>query len=101
MAKMSVIQRNLRRERTVRRYAAKYAAYKAIIKDVKCSEEERYAARIGLQSLPRDAMPVRVRRRCAFYGRGRGVYRKFGLCRNKLRESTMFGVVPGLVKASW
>lgn len=101
MARMAVIQRNLKRERLVARYAKKRAEYKAIAKDMKRSEEERYAARVALQSLPRDAMPVRLRRRCAFHGRGRGVYRKFGLCRNKLRESAMFGAVPGLVKSSW
>lgn len=101
MSKKSVIQRNLKRERMVLRYAKKRAEYRAIIRDMKCSEKEREAARFGMQTLPRDAMPVRLRRRCAFYGRGRGVYRKFGLCRNKLRESAMFGAVPGLVKSSW
>jgi small subunit ribosomal protein S14 len=101
MARAAVIQRNLKRERMVLRYAEKRAQYRAIIRDMKVNEEEREAAQVALQKLPRNAMPVRVRRRCEFHGRGRGVYRKFGICRNKLRESAMFGAVPGLVKASW
>ena len=101
MARMAVIQRNLNRERTVLRFAKKRATYRNIIRDPNASDEERDSARVALQKLPRNAMPVRLRRRCEFHGRPRGVYRKFGICRNKLRESAMFGEVPGLVKASW
>jgi small subunit ribosomal protein S14 len=85
----------------VARYAAKRAAIKAILIDVNVSDEEKWDAQISLQKMPRDASPVRQRRRCQVTGRPHGVYRKFGLCRNKLREAAMRGDVPGLVKASW
>jgi small subunit ribosomal protein S14 len=101
MAKKSMIAREHKRSRTVARYAQKRADIKAVLTDVKASDEEKWDAQIALQKLPRDASPVRQRRRCQITGRPHGVYRKFGLCRNKLREAAMRGDVPGLVKASW
>ena len=101
MAKKSMIAREHKRERTVARFAAKRARLKAIINDVNASEDDRYDAQVALQKLPRDASPSRQRRRCQVTGRPHGVYRKFGLCRNKLREAAMRGDVPGLVKSSW
>ncbi len=101
MAKTSMIEREKRRARTVAKYAAKRAALKAIVVDVNASDEARWEAQSKLQKLPRDASPTRQRRRCRVTGRPHGVYRKFGLCRNKLREAAMRGDVPGLVKASW
>ncbi len=101
MAKTSMVEREKSRAKTVARYAAKRAQLKAIIKDVNVGDDERWEAQVKLQKLPRDASPVRQRNRCRITGRSRGVYRKFGLCRNKLREAAMRGDVPGLVKASW
>lgn len=101
MAKTSMVQRELRRERAVRKYAQKRAALKAVIKSPNSSHEERMAAVEKLQKLPRDGSPVRERKRCSVTGRPHGYYRKFGLARNKLREAAMRGDVPGLVKASW
>jgi len=101
MAKKSMIAREHKRTRMVARYAAKRAALKAVLTDVNASDEEKWDAQISLQKMPRDASPVRQRRRCQVTGRPHGVYRKFGLCRNKLREAAMRGDVPGLVKASW
>ena len=101
MAKKSMIAREAKRARLVAKYAEKRAALKAIIADVNASEEEKWDAQIALQKLPRDASPVRQQRRCQITGRPHAVYRKFGLCRNKLREAAMRGDVPGLVKASW
>lgn len=101
MAKMSMIQREHKRSKTVRKYAARRAQLKAVIRDVSKSDEERYDAQLKLQALPRDASPVRQRNRCRLTGRPHGYYRKFGLARNKLREAAMRGDVPGLVKASW
>jgi small subunit ribosomal protein S14 len=101
MAKTSMIEREKRRARTVAKYAKKRTALKAIINDRSVSEEERWEAQIKLQKQPRDASPVRKQRRCGITGRPHGVYRKFGLARNKLREAAMRGDVPGLVKASW
>ncbi len=101
MAKTSMIEREKKRAKTVKRYAAKRAELKAKIVDQNLSEEERWEAQIKLQKLPRDASPSRQRRRCSLTGRPHGVYRKFGLCRNKLREAAMRGDVPGLVKSSW
>jgi len=101
MAKKSMIQRELKRAKTVRKYAAKRAALKAIIADSGKSDEERYDAQLKLQALPRNASPCRQRNRCRLTGRPHGYYRKFGLSRNKLREHAMAGDVPGLVKASW
>jgi small subunit ribosomal protein S14 len=101
MAKKSMLMRQAKRERIVRRYAAKRAALKEIIRSPKSSDDERIIALQQLQKLPRDANPVRLRNRCALTGRPHGVYRKFGLARNKLRETMMRGEIPGLTKASW
>ncbi len=101
MAKLALINRALKRQETVRKYAAKRKALPAIIAAQSLSEEERYQARLKLQALPRDSSPTRLRNRCAITGRPRGTFRKFGLGRNKLREVAMRGEVPGLVKASW
>jgi small subunit ribosomal protein S14 len=101
MAKTSMVERERRRERTVAKYAAKRNALKAIINDRGASDDARWEAQMKLQKLPRDASPSRKKRRCGITGRPRGVYRKFGLGRNKLREAAMRGDVPGLVKASW
>ena len=101
MAKTSMIAREKKREKTVAKYAEKRAKLKAIIRDLESSEDDRWDAQVALQKLPRNANPVRLRNRCQITGRPHGVYRKFGLCRNKLREAAMRGDVPGLVKASW
>ncbi len=101
MAKKSMIERELKREKLVKRYAAKRAALKETIRNVQTSDEERVAAQIKLNALPRDSSPSRLRNRCAITGRPHGVYRKFGLGRNKLREAAMKGEIPGLTKASW
>ena len=101
MAKQSMIAREKKRERTVAKYAAKRAALKAIIQDPNASDDDKWEAQIKLQQLPRNANPIRQQRRCQLTGRPHAVYRKFGLCRNKLREAAMRGDVPGLVKASW
>ena len=101
MAKKSMLMRQARRERTVRRYAAKRAALKETIRNPKSTDDEKIIAQQQLQKLPRDANPVRLRNRCALTGRPHGVYRKFGLARNKLRETMMRGEIPGLTKASW
>lgn len=101
MAKLALINREEKRRKTVEKYAAKRAALIAQINDFKLPEEERMAARLKLQQLPRNASPVRERRRCELTGRPRGVFRKFGLCRNKLRDLAFRGEVPGMTKASW
>jgi small subunit ribosomal protein S14 len=101
MAKKSMIARENKRTKTVAKYAGKRAELKVILKDPKASDDEKWDAQVKLQKLPRDSSPVRQRRRCQITGRPHGVYRKFGLCRNKLREAAMRGDVPGLVKASW
>ncbi|GAB3096994.1 30S ribosomal protein S14 [Aestuariicella hydrocarbonica] len=101
MAKKSMIARETKRANAVSKFAAKRQALKAIIADQTSSEEEVWEAQVKLQKLPRDASPVRKRNRCRITGRPHGVYSKFGLCRNKLREAAMRGDVPGLVKASW
>jgi len=101
MAKTSMIERETRRTKTVAKYAEKRAELKAIISSVKATDEERWDAQIKLRKLPRDSSPVRQRNRCRLTGRPHGVYRKFGLCRIKLRESAMRGEIPGLVKSSW
>ncbi|MBI1425100.1 MAG: 30S ribosomal protein S14 [Gammaproteobacteria bacterium] len=101
MAKTSMVERERKRMKTVAKYAAKRAELKAKAKDLALSPEERMVAQEKLQKLPRDASPIRVQRRCRVTGRPHAVYRKFGLCRNKLRETMMRGEVPGLRKASW
>jgi small subunit ribosomal protein S14 len=101
MAKKSMIQRELKRAKTVAKFAAKRAELKEIIRSPKSSDEEKQVALDKLQKLPRDASPVRMRNRCSITGRPHGYYRKFGLGRNKLRESAMKGEIPGLSKASW
>jgi small subunit ribosomal protein S14 len=101
MAKKSMIERERKRIKTVAKYAKKRTELKAQINDLTLSADVRMAAQHDLQKLPRDASPSRVRRRCRVTGRPHGVYRKFGLCRNKLRETAMRGEVPGLRKASW
>ena len=101
MAKRAMVERETKRAKTVARYAAKRAELKAIIQNPAVSDEERWDAQRKLQALPRDASPVRIQRRCRITGRPHAVYRKFGLCRNKLREAAMRGDIPGLVKSSW
>jgi small subunit ribosomal protein S14 len=101
MAKLALINREQKRRETVKKFAAKRAELIATIDNAKLSDEERYEAREKLQKLPRDASPTRMRNRCALTGRPRGVYRKFGLARNKLREIAMRGEIPGIIKASW
>lgn len=101
MAKLALINREEKRRKTVAKFAAKRAELIAQIKDMKLSEEERIGARLKLQQLPRNASPVRQRNRCALTGRPRGVFRKFALCRNKLRDLAFRGDVPGMTKASW
>ncbi|MCH2356361.1 MAG: 30S ribosomal protein S14 [Pseudomonadales bacterium] len=101
MAKSSMIAREKKRSKLVEKYAAKRAELKAILKDTNASDDEKWAAQVKFQKLPRDSSPVRQQNRCQITGRPRGVYRKFGLCRNKLREAAMRGDVPGLTKASW
>ena len=101
MAKLALINREEKRAKTVAKYAAKRAELFAVINNVNLSDEERMDARLKLQQMPRNASPSRQRNRCALTGRPRGVFRKFGLCRNKLREVAMRGEVPGMTKASW
>lgn len=101
MAKTSMVERDLKRAKLVKKYAARRAELKKIVLSPNSSYEEKMEAQGKLQKLPRDASPVRVRTRCALTGRPRAVYQKFGLGRNKLREATMRGDVPGLRKASW
>ena len=101
MAKKSMVARERKRARTVAKFAAKRAELKAILGDANASDDDKWDAQVKLQKLPRNASPVRQQRRCQMTGRPHAVYRKFGLCRNKLREAAMRGDVPGLVKASW
>lgn len=101
MAKKSMVERQARRLKTVQRYARKREELRRIIRSPSSTDEERFVAQTKLQALPRDASPVRLRNRCSISGRPHGYYRKFGLARNKLRESMMRGEIPGLTKASW
>ena len=101
MAKVSMIQRDRRRQRLVNSYAKRRAAARAIIKDPGSTLDQRLAAQETLQKMPRDSAPIRLRNRCSITGRPRGYYRRFGLGRNKLREAAMRGDIPGLTKASW
>ena len=101
MAKTALINRDLKRRKAVKKFAAKRAELLAIANNGSIDQEERYEARLKLQKLPRNASPVRLRNRCALTGRPRGVFRKFGLARGKLREIAMRGEIPGVIKASW
>ncbi len=101
MAKVSLIQRELKRAQLVAKYAKKHTELKAAANDSTKSNEERYAARLELQKLPRNAYPTRQRNRCDLTGRPRGTFRKFGLARNKIREMAFKGDIPGIIKASW
>ena len=101
MAKVALIERELKRDKLVAKYAKKHAELKAIANDAKRSDDERAAARLGLQKLPRNANPTRQRNRCAITGRPRGTFRQFGLARAKIRELAFTGDIPGITKASW
>ena len=101
MAKLSVKLRDKKRRLTVTKFKVRRLALLEALRDPKTGDEVREAARLALQKLPRDASPTRLRNRCAITGRPRGVYRKFGLGRNKLRELALRGEVPGVIKASW
>jgi len=101
MAKLALVNREQKRRKTVAKFAAKRAELMAVANDAKRGDEERAEARVALQNLPRNASPVRLRNRCTLTGRPRGVFKKFGLARNKLREIAMRGEIPGLIKASW
>jgi len=101
MAKLSVVLREKKRRLTVAKFKVRRLALLEVIRSSKASDEDRDAARAKLQKLPRNASPSRLRNRCALTGRPRGVYRKFGLGRIKLRDLAMRGEVPGIIKASW
>ena len=96
-----MINRDVKRVKTAEKFAAKRAALKAIVEDSSKTDEERYEARLKIQQMPRNASPTRQRNRCVITGRARGVFRKFGLGRMKLRELAMKGEIPGMTKASW
>ena len=101
MAKLALVNREQKRRKTVAKFAARRAELIEIMNDSRRGDEERDEARAKFQQMPRDASPVRLRNRCKMTGRPRGVYRKFGLGRNKLREIAMRGEIPGVIKASW
>jgi len=101
MAKTNMVEREKRRAKIAKKYAAKRAQLKELIRSPRTSADDRAAAQVKMQSLPRDASPSRQRKRCAITGRSRGVYRKFGLSRVKIREVANRGEIPGLAKASW
>ena len=101
MAKLALINRNEKRRETVKKYSAKRVALLAVVNDASRTDEERFEARLKFQALPRNSSPVRLRNLCKLTGRPRGVYRKFGLGRSKLRDFVMRGEVPGMTKASW
>jgi len=101
MAKKALVNREIKRVALAKKYAAKRAAIFKIINNANVTNEERFEARLKLQSIPRNAAPVRQRRRCAITGRPRGVFRKFGLGRINIREIAMRGAIPGVIKASW
>lgn len=101
MAKLALINRDKKRREMVKKYAAKRASLLAIINNASLSDEDRYNARQKFQQLPRNSSPVRLRNRCSITGRPRGVYRKFGMARTKVREFAMRGEIPGVIKASW
>jgi small subunit ribosomal protein S14 len=101
MAKLSLIERESKREALVAKFAKRYAELRAIADSAKHSDAERYQARLALQKLPRNANPTRLRNRCDLTGRPRGTFRKFGLGRSKIRELAFKGDIPGVIKASW
>lgn len=101
MAKTSAIERNKKREKLVARYAEKRRALKLTARDPSLSPEERFDARMTLAEMPRNSSAVRVRSRCLFSGRPRGVYSKFKLSRIALRDLASNGHIPGMVKSSW
>ncbi len=101
MAKKSAVEKNQKRIRLVKRFAAKRARLKALARDESVSAEDRFAARLKLAEMPRDGSPIRVRNRCTLTGRPRGVYRKFKISRIALRELASVGMIPGMVKSSW
>ncbi|MDR0529789.1 MAG: 30S ribosomal protein S14 [Zoogloeaceae bacterium] len=101
MAKLSLINREDKRRALVAKFAKKREALLAVINNAGLSDAERYEARLKLQQIPRNANPTRLRNRCQLTGRPRGVFRKFGICRNKIRELAFDGLIPGVVKASW
>lgn len=101
MAKLATVNRNKKRLKLVKKYAKLRENLQKIITNVSLSEDDHFIARQQLQKLPRDSSPVRVRNRCSLTGRPRGVYSKFGLGRNKLRDMAMSGKIPGIIKASW
>jgi len=101
VAKMALIERELKRDKLAAKYAKKYAELKAVAGDFKRSDDERAAARLGLQKLPRNSNPTRQRNRCSITGRPRGTFQHFGLGRAKIREMAFAGEIPGIVKASW
>ncbi|MBC7706283.1 MAG: 30S ribosomal protein S14 [Rhodoferax sp.] len=101
MAKMALIERELKRDRLVAKYAKKHAELKGIANNAKSTDNERAVARLALQKLPRNANPTRQRNRCSITGRPRGTFQHFGLARAKIREMAMAGEIPGITKASW
>ena len=101
MAKMALIERELKRDRLVAKYAKKHAELKGIANNAKSTDDERAVARLALQKLPRNANPTRQRNRCSITGRPRGTFQHFGLARAKIREMAMAGEIPGITKASW
>ncbi len=101
MSKLSLVNREQKRRKAVKKFAAKREELLAIVRNQKLPPEERYEARLKLQQLPRNASPVRLRNRCSLTGRPRGVFRKFGLGRAKVRDIAMRGEIPGVIKASW
>ncbi len=101
MAKLALINREKKRRSLAAKFSVKRTALRAVVSDASLPASERFAARLALQQLPRNSNPTRQRNRCQITGRARGVFRKFGLCRNKLREIAFRGEVPGMTKASW
>ena len=101
MAKKSSTEKNKRRVRLVKRYAAKRVKLKAVANNMALPPEDRFAARLKLAELPRNSSPSRIRNRCELTGRSRGNYRKLKMCRIKLRELASYGLIPGMVKSSW
>ncbi|CAZ89630.1 MAG: 30S ribosomal protein S14 [Thiomonas sp.] len=101
MAKLSLINREKKREDLVAKFASKRAELQAIVDDASKSFEERYEARLKIQQMPRNSSPTRLRNRCAITGRPRGTFRQFGLSRSKIRELAFRGEIPGVTKSSW